>query len=98
MRGKKYKENKGENWGGDRKSEKDDQVGQNVPLERTSEKLEKFYNVDEKTIRRDEKGEMLEGIKPKYVGSIEGTYVPKKIKTLPENITKKQSHQLQEIP
>lgn len=42
-------------------------------------------------------GEILEGIKPKYVGSTEGTHVPKQIKTLPENITKKQSHQLQEI-
>ena len=42
-------------------------------------------------------GEMLEEIKPKYVGSIPGTHVPKQEKTLPSGITKKESHEAQEI-
>lgn len=42
-------------------------------------------------------GEILEAVQPEYVGSIEGTHVPKQIKTLPKNVTKKQSHQAQTI-
>jgi len=42
-------------------------------------------------------GEMLEAIEPKYVGSIPGTHVPKQEKTLPSGITKKQSHEAQEL-
>lgn len=42
-------------------------------------------------------GELLKGIESKYVGSIEGTHVPKQIKTLPEGITHKQSHYAQTL-
>ena len=42
-------------------------------------------------------GELLREIKPKYVGFVEGTRVPKQVKTLPENITKKQTHHAQQL-
>lgn len=47
-------------------------------------------------------GEILEGIEPKYNGSVvsstEGTHqVPRQEKTLPPDITKKQSHQAQTL-
>lgn len=42
-------------------------------------------------------GELLKQIERKYVGSIEGTDVPKQIKTLPEGIIKRESHRAQKI-
>ncbi len=42
-------------------------------------------------------GELLKGIERKYVGSIEGTNVPKQERTLPEGITHKQSHYFQKL-
>ena len=42
-------------------------------------------------------GELLGVISPKYVGSIEGTHVPKQEKSLPLGISKAVSHQAQTL-
>ena len=54
LRGKRYQAEKKEEGAQDENQNRK-RLGQNVPVERTSEKLATEYNVDEKTIRRDAK-------------------------------------------
>jgi hypothetical protein len=43
-------------------------------------------------------GEILEKMEPKYVGSLPGTNVPNREKTLPPDISKKQSPKRKQFP
>lgn len=62
------------------------------------ETLQVQNDIAEIKLRAERKaGELLKQVERKYVGTIEGTDVPKQEKTLPEGISKKQSHHWQQM-